>query len=561
MNPNPFEKSTNTPLPQPVDSTLPKVTLPLAQEPSATLNLPTAPTATLDLPSNPSATLDLHKQPSETLPHPPANPQAPIVDDDLPKSISRFQIRQRLGEGAFGIVYRAYDPQLDREVALKVAKPGTLTTPQRIQRFFREAKSAANLRHPNIVPLFETGKDGEHYFIASAFIKGHTLEHHIEATDEKGLPIVDAVRIARKLGEALGYAHSQGIIHRDIKPANIMIDEQGEPLLMDFGLAARAEPGEERITQEGVAMGTPAYMAPEQARGEMGKIGPASDQYSLGCTFYEMLTGRTPFAGPVEIQMMLHQTKDPPSVRSLRREVSRDVETICAKSLEKETGKRYENCQGFADDLRRWQDGEAIVARPLSVIERFGRWCKRNPVVASLLFLVVLVTGVGIGVGVYQYGLIVVEQGATKKALADVTTQEGETQKALVKVTEQEGETSRALVKVTEQEGETKKALDKVTEEQKNTKKALDRVTDEQEKTQESLAQNRIPLAEATWNGTGTPEGANELVEAIPERFRNWESAFLKRKYQGSFATFYGHTSTVSSVSFSADGRRLASGS
>ena len=219
-------------------------------------------------------------------------------------------MRQRLGEGAFGVVYRAYDPQLDREVALKVAKPHTLNTEARVKRFLREAKAAANLRHPNIVPVFDSGKDGDQYYIASAFIPGKSLAAALEEQPEgKGLEMRRAVEIVRRLAEALAYAHSKGVIHRDIKPANAMLDDQGEPMLLDFGLAARAE-GDEKLTQEATMMGTPAYMAPEQAAGQ---AEAASDQYSLGCTLYELLTGQTPFSGPPEMQIFLHQTQEPPS--------------------------------------------------------------------------------------------------------------------------------------------------------------------------------------------------------------------------------------------------------
>jgi len=148
------------------------------------------------------------------------------------------------------------------------------------------------------VPLFETGRDGDRYFIASAFIKGQTLEALL---DKGRLSQRDAASVVKKLAEALAYAHSQGIVHRDVKPANVMIDENGDPHLMDFGLAARADSGDEKLTQEGVAMGTPSYMAPEQAKGEQDKIGPPSDQYSLGCTLYEMLVEHTPFAGPADV--------------------------------------------------------------------------------------------------------------------------------------------------------------------------------------------------------------------------------------------------------------------
>ncbi|MCE9530114.1 MAG: protein kinase [Planctomycetes bacterium] len=398
-------------------------TLPLPTAPAQadTYNAP-AESGTFDLPAAPppNGTLSLPGE-TGTLPLPSAPKQSPIGDtaphvsgsgtfvNARPSSnqsvtnterIGRFEVRGRLGAGAFGEVFRAYDPHLDREVALKVARAGTLTTPERVERFLREAKAAANLRHPNIVPLFDTGRDGDRHFIASAFIEGQTLEAELE---DGRLTQTDTARIIRKLAEALAYAHSQGIIHRDVKPANVMIDQQGEPHLMDFGLAARAESGEEKLTQEGVAMGTPSYIAPEQARGEIDKVGPASDQYSLGCTLYEMLVGHTPFSGPPAQQLFLHQSQIPKKPRSLNRKVPRDLDTVVMKCLEKEAKRRYANCQALSDDLRRWVDGEPIMARRAGPLERVVKWARRNPAVAGLLVLVVVSLAVGATVSYLNY--------------------------------------------------------------------------------------------------------------------------------------------------------------
>jgi WD40 repeat protein/tRNA A-37 threonylcarbamoyl transferase component Bud32 len=330
-----------------------------------------------------------------------AEPPAAVglaAEDPLPSRLGRFEVRQRLGEGAFGIVYRAYDPQLDREVALKVAKPHTLNTEQRVKRFLREAKAAGNLRHPNIVPVHDSGRDGEHYYIASVFIAGKSLAAALEEQSDHGLDARRAASIVRRLAEALAYAHQRGVVHRDVKPANVMLDEQGEPLLMDFGLAARSE-GEEKLTQEAVAMGTPAYMAPEQA---LGQATAASDQYSLGCTLYELLTGRTPFAGPPEIQIALHQSQEPPSPRKHVRRVPQDLETICLKTLAKPAAERYRDCQELADDLRRYLEGEPTHARPPGLGERVWKWTKRRPGAAAALVTIMLLL-VGLAVGGVRY--------------------------------------------------------------------------------------------------------------------------------------------------------------
>jgi hypothetical protein len=326
-------------------------------------------------------------------------PPAAVAPAELPAHVGRFEIRQRLGEGAFGVVYRAYDPQLEREVALKVAKPEHLGSAPRVQRFLREAKAAANLRHPHIVPVFDSGCDGGHYYIASAFIPGRSLADTLsELPDGQTFPLRQAAEVVRRLAEALAYAHGRNVVHRDVKPSNVMVAEQGEPLLVDFGLAARDEDAA-KLSQEGAkGLGTPAYMAPEQAAG---KGQPASDQYSLGCTLYELLTGQTPFAGPPEIQLVLHQSEEPTSPRQVNRQVPRDLETVCLKCLAKEPARRYADCQALADDLRRWLEGEPVMARRLGPLERLGKWARRRPAVAALTAAVAAALLLGAGVASY----------------------------------------------------------------------------------------------------------------------------------------------------------------
>jgi serine/threonine protein kinase len=225
--------------------------------------------------------------------------------------VGRFQVRQRLGAGAFGTVYRAYDPQLDREVAVKVPNSGVLADPRRVERFLREAKAAAQLRHPHIVPVFDAGRDGDTLYIASAFIHGRPLS---ETTEERGTDFPRAAKLVRELAEALAYAHEQGIVHRDVKPDNILVDDQDRVHLMDFGLAARQDETA-RLTNDGAVMGTPSYMAPEQAVGNTAEAGPAADQYAAGVVLYELLTGKVPFEGPVPVVLhnVIHTPPEPPS--------------------------------------------------------------------------------------------------------------------------------------------------------------------------------------------------------------------------------------------------------
>jgi serine/threonine protein kinase len=300
------------------------------------------------------------------------------ADTAVPSRIGRFELRCKLGAGAFGTVYRAYDPQLEREVALKVPRAGTLDSRQRVERFLREAKAVGRLRHPHIVPVYDAGRDGELYYIASAFIPGRPLSETIPG---RGMEPHMAAQLVRELAEAVAYAHAQGVVHRDIKPANVMIDERGEPHLMDFGLAARQD-STEKLTHDGAILGTPAYMAPEQAGGQRGEAQPASDQYSLGVLLYELLTGRTPFEGPPAILLIHAVNMQPQPPRSVKPGLPRDLETICLRALRKRPEDRYAGCQALADDLRRWLEGEPIQARRLGPAERLARWCRREPALA-----------------------------------------------------------------------------------------------------------------------------------------------------------------------------------
>jgi serine/threonine protein kinase len=315
--------------------------------------------------------------------------------------VGRFEVRQRLGAGAFGGVYRAYDPQLDREVALKVPHPGALDSPGRVERFLREAKAAANLRHPNIVPLYESGRDGDRYFIASAFIPGTTLAEALE--DRQAIDPEWAAKVARALAEALAYAHEQGVVHRDVKPANVMLDGKGQPLLMDFGLASRKDEAS-KLTNDGAVLGTPSYMAPEQAGGKSGEAGPAADQYSLGCLFYELLTGQTPFSGAAEVQVFHHLRTEPPSPQTLNPKTPADLAAVCLRCLEKDPARRFSDCAALAEDLRRWLAGEPTTARPLGPLQRAGRWARRNPALAAAAGMaaaaLVAVTALAVGFGV-----------------------------------------------------------------------------------------------------------------------------------------------------------------
>jgi serine/threonine protein kinase len=336
-------------------------------------------------------------------------PEAPTLPGQaaLPSDLEGYEMLREVGRGGMGIVYEARDLRLNRVVALKMVLARSHARPEDLVRFLAEAEAVAQLQHPHIVQVFETGQHcGQPYFTME-FVAGGSLSACLNGAP---LPPSQVAPLLEPLARAVHYAHQMGIVHRDLKPANILLagnviggvlKEEGTPSaafpagsapkVTDFGLAKRVESGAS-LTQAGVILGTPSYMAPEQARGRAAEVGPRSDTWALGAILYECLTGRPPFQGPTPTDTILQVIhKEPMPPRRLQPGVPRDLETICLKCLNKEPSQRYASAEALADDLRRFQAGKPVHARPLGLPRRGWRWCRRNPVVAGLAALTALV--------------------------------------------------------------------------------------------------------------------------------------------------------------------------
>jgi WD40 repeat protein len=441
-------------------------------------------------------------------------PTLPPQEDSVPaatgsgRSFGDYELLHELARGGMGIVYRARQVSLNRPVALKMILAGQLASAGDVQRFRAEAEAAANLDHPNIVPIYETGEQQGQPFFSMKLVEGNSLAGRKAADSRQGQR--EAARLLALVARAVHHAHQRGILHRDLKPGNILQDERGEPHVTDFGLARKVEGGSD-VTRTGAVVGTPSYMAPEQARGEKG-LSTAADVYSLGAVLYELLTGQPPFrAESVLDTLLMVLEREPVRPRVLNARVDRDLETICLKCLEKEPGRRYASAEALALDLERWLAGEPIQARPGSLAARVWNWARRRPAAAALL--AVSVAGLGF---LLSLGLALWQSTRERAQLADaLEVQVRETQQAQQATTQSLAES------------------------------------------QANLYVNLVALANREW-ALNHADRARIALDRCPPGLRHVEWHFLHHLTEGDRLTLREHWRRLTAVAFTPDGKSLA---
>ncbi len=475
----------------------------------------------------------------------PATSSDETASATISVNVPGYEILAELGRGGMGVVYRARQTTLRRLVALKMILGSGHAGAADLARFRTEAEAIARLQHPNIVQVFEVGEHDGLPFFSLELCGGGSLAEKLDGTP---LAPEEAARLVEVLARAVFAAHQKGIIHRDLKPANVLLLEDGTPKITDFGLAKKLD--DVGQTQPGSIMGTPSYMAPEQAGGQK-DVGTAADVYALGAILYELLTGRPPFRAATPLDTILQVIGDEPvPPRQLQPKTPRDLETICLKCLQKEPGKRYGDAWTLAEDLRRFQAGEPIVARPVGATERIIKWVKRRPLVAGLLAAVVLVTLVGVAGVAWAYGLALEERD-----FAQVQEKKAQEERNLADSQRQRAEKGEAAAREQRQKAENEKtAADqarKLAEAQKV------RAEKELLRAEWLIYADKISLAQQAWEN-GNVGLALDLLDECRWDFRGWEHDYLYSLCHSNLWIL--HPGLFQCMAVSADGKRFVTG-
>jgi serine/threonine-protein kinase len=345
---------------------------------------------------------------------------AALADEARGLVVTGYEVLGVLGRGGMGVVYKARQVGLNRTVALKMVLAGDLAGAEQLERFRDEAEAVARLQHPNIIQIHDIGERDGRPFFSLEFVEGGSLADRLDGTP---WPPADAARLLETLARAIHEAHARGIVHRDLKPANVLLTSAGVPKVTDFGLAKRLDVDSGR-TRSGAIMGTPSYMAPEQAGGKPGLVGPAADVYALGAILYELLTGRPPFKAATPLETVVQSaTEEPVPPGRLVPGLPRDLETIALKCLQKDPARRFASAEALADDLHRYLAGEPIVARAVGPLERAAKWARRRPTVAALAATVVAVSAAGLAGILWGWRAAVVQRHAALVARGDAQVQ------------------------------------------------------------------------------------------------------------------------------------------
>jgi WD40 repeat protein/tRNA A-37 threonylcarbamoyl transferase component Bud32 len=461
-----------------------------------------------------------------------------------PPLVPGYEILGELGRGGVGVVYKARQKSLNRLVALKLLRVGN-ADPSELARFLREAEAVARLQHPHIVQIHEILQGGGAPVLCLEYVDGGSLAGRLAGTPR---PAREAADLVETLARAVHYAHQRGIIHRDLKPSNILLGRESSeaqglqplgldtthhspltthhPKITDFGLAKCLD-ADSAQTQSGAIVGTPSYMAPEQARGEGKRVGLAADVYALGAILYECLTGRPPFRAETQFDTLLQVVHQEPVPPAAFQKVPRDLETICLKCLHKEPPRRYASALDLADDLRRFLDGRPISARPMGSLERLWTWARRNPALAAACFLGLLAVGLALGGG----GAFWQWQNA------EAARQEADSQRTRAEEARDQADAAR-----------------------RGEEAAKEKEAAANEKLAQVLYLQAVQFAQRAWQGGHVKQALDVLHgDRCPPRRRGWEWHYVRRLAQ-PLHTLGGWQFRVDCLAFSPDGRRLVAG-